>query len=230
MSTDLHIAVLTVGLILIAAALVVTLVRMAGRQAVLAGVGPRLVMGLVGAALILWAVFAAHPRTMSASVATGARAAGAGAAGAIGGPAPAAAQSPATASVEGTSPAPATSAVVQPARTDLIVMAGTELDDCTAPKRPSDPPDGASATHAQMAASDAQAQAFNTATNAYLACLDQAASSFSHQYGAVLNANGLREVEAIRNRIHNKAVDVDRAVADKFNQQLRIYQVRGKTS
>jgi hypothetical protein len=81
-----------------------------------------------------------------------------------------------------------------------------------------------------MIASDTQTQAFNTATNAYLACLDKAASDFDRQYGRILNGNGLREVEAMHTRIHNAAVDSDQAVADKFNQQLRVYKARGGTS
>ncbi len=212
MSNTLHIAVLTVGSILIAVAVAVTLIRMAGRQSLLAGAWPRLVMGLAGVALIVWSLLAARPGT-APPVARVARVA-----------------APAQVAASGAGPSAPTPAVIPQAHADLILLAGAELDDCTPPKRPSDPADGATATRAQMVASDAQAQAFNTATNAYLACLDQAANNFNRQYGAVLNANGLKQVQAIHDRIYNAAVDLDHAMADKFNQQLRIYKARGGTS
>lgn len=228
MSTDLHIAVLTVGLILVAAAVVVSLLRMAGRQSALTGAGPRLLMGLAGVALILWAELAAHPGAPRAlaSVTTGA-----------GG---ATSQSPAASSAQGASPASAGASapsgaapsapapdVVQPGHPDLIVLAGTEFDGCMPPKQPADPPDGATATRAQMLASHALSQGFDTATNTYLACLDQAERNFDRQYGRGLTVDALREVEAMHTRIHNAAVDVDQTVANKFNQQLRTYKVRG---
>lgn len=184
MSSDLRIAVLTAGAILIAAAVVASLLRMAGRGPALAGAGPRLLMGLVGVGLVLWGAFARHSGSITSS------------------------------------------AVATPAHPDLIVLAGSAFAGCVAPKQPAAPPDGATATRAQMIASDAQTQAFNVATNAYLACLDKTASQFDRQYGPVLNVNGLQQVEAMHTRIHNDAVSADQAVADKFNQQLRIFKAR----
>lgn len=188
MSTDLRIAVLTAGVILIAAAVVASLLRVAGRGPALAGAGPRLLMGLAGVGLVVWGLMVAHPSPTAAS------------------------------------------AYQSPAHPDPIVMAGSAFAGCAAPKQPAAPPNGATATRAQMIASDTQTRAFDAATNAYLACLDRAASDFARQYGAILNVRGLQQVDAMHTRIHNAAVDTDQAVADKFNRQLRIYKARAGTT
>ncbi len=210
MSSDVRIAFLAVGAILLAAGLLATFLRIRGRGSA-AGMGLRVLMVAAGVALLTGGIVTARRGpavTVRRAPAVGAPAVGAPAVGA-----------PAVTARSGT-PVPAV-------RPDLIVLAGSAFDGCTSPKRPADPPDGTTATHAQMLASDTQTQAFNTATNVYLACLDKAARDFDGQYGAVLNADGLRQIEAMHTRIHNAAVDTDQAVADRFNKQLRIYKARG---
>lgn len=114
-----------------------------------------------------------------------------------------------------------------PAHPDLVLLAGAAFDGCAAPTQPPPPPDGRVATEAQMLVAHRQTAQFNSATNVYLACLDKAEETFDRQYGQLLQLNGLQNVASLENRIHNKALDVDHAVADKFNQQLRIFKARG---
>lgn len=148
--------------------------------------------------------------------------------------APAASTAPATAAVApsatpGAAGAGATAAAGNgaPARADLVLLAGTAFDGCKAPSAPPDPPDGHVATRAQMLASHKLTADFNTATNVYLACLDQASNNFNRQYGRLLPISSVRDIVNMHDRIHNKAIDADQAVANKFNAQLRIYKARG---
>ena len=109
---------------------------------------------------------------------------------------------------------------------DLVLLAAADMDACALPTQPGEPPDGAKASRAQMLASNRSVQAFNQATNGYLACVDQATTDFERQYGAILNALALRDVRQMAARMHNAAVDSDHKIADGFNQQLRIFKAR----
>lgn len=112
---------------------------------------------------------------------------------------------------------------------DLFFLASAALDACASPAQPADPPDGDHATRAQMLASQNKARAFDAATNAYLACLDQAAHDFEGQYGRALTAANVQQIQGLQNRMHNSAVDVDHGVADRFNKQLHIFLARSRS-
>jgi hypothetical protein len=150
-------------------------------------------------------------------------------------PAAAAATGAGATSPAGAAPvAPATSAAPQgsagaaaPAHPDVILLAGTALAACVLPMPPPAAPDGKVATRAQMIAAHGQTASYNAATNTYIACLDAAQLEFERQYGAVLADAGRRDITVMSNRMHNAAIDADHLVADKFNQQLRIYKARG---
>ena len=145
--------------------------------------------------------------------------------------APAASAATGSAAPGGAGPAAATNSTNgAPARADLVLLAGAAFDGCKAPAPPPDPPDGHVATRAQMLSAHKLTADFNSATNGYLACLDQAANNFNRQYGALLAPTGARDVLSLHDSMHNKAVDADHAVADKFNNQLKIYKARGGAS
>jgi hypothetical protein len=127
-----------------------------------------------------------------------------------------------------TSAAPQGSAgAAAPAHPDVILLAGTALAACVRPMPPPTAPDGKVATRAQMIAAHQKTADFNAATNTYIACLDAAQVEFERQYGLVLADAGRRDITVMNNRMHNAAIDADHLVADKFNQQLRIYKARG---
>ncbi len=208
MPTDVRIALLIVGIILLAVAVIGAAVAAAKKNSLRSSHIQRAVVAVVGAALIVWAVTLWPPREQHPPAA------------AVPAPAPA----PAAAGAQNASPNAA------PAHPDLVFLADSVFDACIAPTRPANVPDGATATLAQMTASQAATKAFDTATDAYQSCLSTAAETFARQYGRGMSQANLRAVDATHTKINNAAVDVDQSVADQFNQQLRIFKARPGSS
>ena len=97
---------------------------------------------------------------------------------------------------------------------------------CIYPRAPERVPDGNTATYEEMAIAQKAVQQFNEDINAYNACLDIEMSTLekSGQY----DENRLTELRAMQAKKNNAAVDEVQAVADQFNEQLRIFKTRDK--
>jgi uncharacterized protein YfkK (UPF0435 family) len=97
---------------------------------------------------------------------------------------------------------------------------------CIYPRAPATVPDGATATFEEMAAAQKAVRQFNEDINAYNACLDLEMTTFekSGQY----DENRLTELRAMQAKKNNAAVDEVQAIADRFNEQLRIFKARDK--
>lgn len=97
---------------------------------------------------------------------------------------------------------------------------------CIYPRAPDRVPDGATATYEEMVAAQKAVQQFNEDVNAYNACLDleQAEREKSGAY----DENQLTEMRAMQAKRNNAAVDQVQAIADRFNEQLRIFKARDK--
>ncbi len=210
MPTDIRIALLIVGIILLAVALIGAAVAAARKNSVRSSRILRAIVAVVGAALIVWAVTLWPPREPHPAAA------------AVSAPAAAPAPAPSSAAPGPQTTAP-TAALVHP---DLLILAHSAFDACVAPAMPANVPDGATATLVQMKASQAATKKFDAATDAYQGCLTTSAANFERQYGAGMSQANLQAVEALHTKINNAAVDVDQSVADRFNQQLRIFKAR----
>jgi len=222
MPTDVRIALLIVGIVLLAAAVIGAVVAAARKNSLRSGHIQRIVVAVAGAALIVWTVTiwprAAHEYSHAATVAA-AQPAAAVTGGSSGAGAGAAA--PAAADVGAQN-----AAHNAPTHPDLIFLADSVFDGCVAPTKPGDVPDGTKATRAQMLAAQITTKAFDAATDVYQSCLSTAATDFVRQYGRGLSASNLQAVDAMHTRINNTALDVDQSVAGRFNQQLRIFNAR----
>jgi hypothetical protein len=97
---------------------------------------------------------------------------------------------------------------------------------CIYPRVPDQIPDGSKATYEEMVAGQKLVQQFNTDINAYNACLDLELEALekSGQY----DENRLAEMRAMQAKKNNAAVDEVQAIADRFNEQLRIFKARDK--
>ncbi len=109
----------------------------------------------------------------------------------------------------------------------LLLAASTAAEaTCIYPRVPDQIPDGSKATYEEMVAGQKVVQQFNNDINAYNTCLDLELESLakSGQY----DENRLAEMRAMQAKKNNAAVDEVQAVADRFNEQLRIFKARDK--
>ena len=85
---------------------------------------------------------------------------------------------------------------------------------------------GGAATAAAVVAGKKAVDQFNNDINAYNACLDLEMETLeqSGQY----DENRLAELRAMQAKKNNAAVDEVQALADRFNEQLRIFKARDK--
>lgn len=107
-----------------------------------------------------------------------------------------------------------------------LLFAGAAQAACIYPRAPQRVPDGKTATYDEMVAAQKAVQQFNEDINSYNACLDLEISSAekSGQY----DENRLSEMRAIQAKKNNAAVDEVQAIADQFNEQLRVFKSRDK--
>jgi len=108
---------------------------------------------------------------------------------------------------------------------DLVDTASIALQDCARAVPPS-VPDGTRATRAEMAAARSAFQAYDTATNTYIHCVDTAIERIGKQYASVASPSELKSLQAFGRGAHDTAIDQEQAVADQFNTQIRTYRAR----
>src|ERR1700729_616597 len=95
---------------------------------------------------------------------------------------------------------------------------------CTYPAAPAKIPDGATATLAEMVAAQKAVKQFDEEINAYTACIKL--EEDAQLKGDKLTAEQKKAIEAQQAQKNNAAVDEDQAIADRFNEQIRIFKAR----
>jgi hypothetical protein len=110
----------------------------------------------------------------------------------------------------------------------LIALAasGAAQATCIYPRAPDKVPDGATATYEEMAAAQKAVQQFNEDINSYNSCLDLELANL--EKSGTYDENRLQELRAIQAKKNNAAVDEVQALADRFNEQLRVFKARDK--
>jgi len=107
------------------------------------------------------------------------------------------------------------------ARYTLVIVAFTGLQSaqaaCTYPSEIS-VPDGATATEAQMKEASKAVKDYMAAVESYLACLDDEEKALGD---AVTD-----EQKNVHHARHNAAIDALDAVADRYNEQVRIFKTK----
>jgi NaMN:DMB phosphoribosyltransferase len=109
---------------------------------------------------------------------------------------------------------------------DPLLTADLAFNDCAVPAQPTELPDGATASMQQMQQAHAAVTAFDAATNVYLKCVDASVSRVAQQDQGAASSASVRLVDSLGVTLHNAAVDRDRAVAERLNQQIRIFKAK----
>jgi len=105
--------------------------------------------------------------------------------------------------------------------------------DCSYPPAPEHLPDGNTATMPEMVEGQKAVKAYNDSMNAYLNCLklehDDAVGKLTATAGAKDDEKKAAEdrkkaMDAIEIQKHNAAIDALQQVADRFNEQVRVFK------
>jgi len=207
MPTEVRIGLLVVGAVLVLAALVSLALRVPRTL--------RVLLGLFGIGLLAWGLTLQLLTPSSPSAVSS----------------PAASPAASSASTSSTVPSPAAPAggattTAPPPRPDLTLIASSAFADCGKPADPAAPPDGASATKAQMLAAQQTMKAYDAGVTAYTKCVDAAASRITNEYQGLVPVSEIAAVRALDIKVHNDAVEQDTQLVGRFNKQLRIFLAR----
>ncbi len=114
-----------------------------------------------------------------------------------------------------------------------LCAAATAYADCTYPTAPDKLPDGRTATMAEMVSAQKAVKQFDLDINAYIACIkleyDDSIKKVAVKPGDKPTADqqkAIDELQAVQVKKHNAALDADQSVADRFNEQVRIFKAK----
>jgi hypothetical protein len=114
----------------------------------------------------------------------------------------------------------------------LVIALGTAAHanaDCSYPKSPDAPPDGATATKDQMVAAAQDFKRYNGEMNTYLDCLKLEMDAATPKDPSKLSADEKKKADQQSKLLaqkNNAAVDELQANVGRFNEQLKIYKAK----
>ena len=108
--------------------------------------------------------------------------------------------------------------------TALAALAGPVYADCTYPPPPAKLPDGNSATMEEMLEGKKAVTQYNKDINAYVACIKLEHETAVTNAGDKLTPEQKADMEKMEVQKNNAAVDQLQTIADRFNEQVRIYK------
>jgi hypothetical protein len=113
--------------------------------------------------------------------------------------------------------------IAAPSAVDVVGRASSELSACPAFTAPP-LPDGTTASFEEMSGARTAFQAYDAATNAYVACVDSTVDRVARQFAATATEADRQALKSFAVRAHNQAIDQEQAIADQLNVQLRAYK------
>lgn len=106
------------------------------------------------------------------------------------------------------------------------LSAGGAHADCPYPAAPDKLPDGASATLQDMLAGQKAVADYNKAVNDYVACIDKELEDAITKAGDKIKPEQKADMQRVETQKHNAAIDKLQTVADRFNEQVKVYKAK----
>jgi hypothetical protein len=110
--------------------------------------------------------------------------------------------------------------------TALASLVGPVYADCSYPPPPAKLPDGNTATMQEMLEAKTAVTQYNKDINAYVACIKLEHETAVTTAGDKLTPEQKADMEKMEVQKNNAAVDQLQSVADRFNEQVRIYKAK----
>jgi len=113
------------------------------------------------------------------------------------------------------------------------LTAGPAYADCSYPAPPEKLPDGNTATLEEMVNAQKAVKEYDKAINAYVACLKLEHDSAVTKIGDKPTADErkkLEDMERVEVQKHNAAIDQLQSIADRFNEQVKMYKAKSDKS
>jgi hypothetical protein len=117
-------------------------------------------------------------------------------------------------------------ALVAMACTAGLAMVAPVYADCPYPPAPDKLPDGATATLEEMIAGQKTVKAYQKAIDDYVACIDKELDAAIAKGGDQLKPQQKADMQKVEAQKHNAAIDQEQAIADRFNEQVKVYKAR----
>jgi phage-related tail protein len=107
------------------------------------------------------------------------------------------------------------------------LSAGAAYADCPYPPAPDKLPDGQSATLEEMVAGQKSVKAYDKAINDYVGCIDKEVADQIAKAGDSLKPEQKADMQKVETQKHNAAIDQLQQIADRFNEQVKVFKARG---
>jgi hypothetical protein len=110
--------------------------------------------------------------------------------------------------------------------TAALAMVAPVHADCAYPPAPGKLPDGASATLEEMIAGQKTVKEYQKSIDEYVACIDKELETAIAKAGDKLKPAQKADMQKVEAQKHNAAIDQEQSVADRFNEQVKLYKAR----
>jgi hypothetical protein len=106
------------------------------------------------------------------------------------------------------------------------LSAGTAYADCPYPTAPANLPDGRTATLEDMVAGQKAVKDYDAAIKSYVDCIDKELDTSIAKGGDQLKPQQKADMQHVEAQKHNAAIDQLQSVADRFNEQVKVFKQR----